>query len=376
MHSQDPDKSRDAFFVEFDLILHEAESRNIDATFRGFVFPPASFRKRVFTPVCNFTETIFTGYANFYAVSFEKFVTFGGATFKDGANFSEAKFVREPSGSPARPNLDFQYVTLKKPEDVKFTNNDLGRALFFYTDVSKIDFGAIRWCERNFVRHDASEKEISNGSSPVTWAVSPKKGSRGDAIFEEFADGAVSHAARPPSNSPDEREYILIAKTYQQLKRNYDAQGDFHAAGDFHYGEMEMQRLHSRFHNRLLRRLSRTFSIPALYCWISQYGEDYIRPLILLAVAIPLFGALYPALGLSQLISKDTSVPVSYTAGQRLSSVLKGTTTSLQVTAFERDLSYTPSTASSRLLELSEHIVGGTLIGLAGLAIRRRFRRN
>jgi hypothetical protein len=101
----------------------------------------------------------------------------------------------------------------------------------------------------------------------------------------------------PSAISSDERNYGLIAEIYQQLKRNYDAKGDYLTAGHWHYGEMEMKRLHSRWRWRPLRWLSQHSSLVALYKYASAYGESYTLPLIWLCVVLVGFAFLYPVLG-------------------------------------------------------------------------------
>ena len=92
----------------------------------------------------------------------------------------------------------------------------------------------------------------------------------------------------------------MIAELYQQLKKNYDERKDYWTAGDFHYGEMEMKRLHSRGNNRWVRWLYRNHGVVAWYKYASRYGESYVRPAIVLLIVIATFTLLFPLAGLER----------------------------------------------------------------------------
>ena len=107
-----------------------------------------------------------------------------------------------------------------------------------------------------------------------------------------------SSALRSLEGSPDARNYQLIAETYQQLKRNFDAKGDYWTAGHWHYGEMEMQRMHCEWKPRWARWLKQNLSLVALYKRTSAYGESYTLPLLWLVGVLAFFCRGVPGRGI------------------------------------------------------------------------------
>jgi hypothetical protein len=198
-------------------------------------------------------------------------------------------------------------------------------------------------------------------------------------------------ALLPEPGSPDERNYGLIAEFYQQLKKNYDDRRDYWTADDFHYGEMEMKRLSSPCHNRILRWLHKRVGLVAWYKYTSEYGESYVRPALWLLALLLIFTVLYPLTGLRGAPSKSipartpvmdaSSAPgtwtvLSYWQHGRLAETFGDSfMTALGVAAFQRELAYEPTYPWGRLLALIELVLTSTLIALFLLAVRRQFRR-
>jgi hypothetical protein len=311
-------------------------------------------------------------------VSFEgtqlaRLANFWSARFLGGAHFRETSFRHDDT---LEPGLWFADARLEHPERIEFYKTDLGQALFFNTDVSKIDFTLASWRERN-----------SRSS-----------------LFEEMIPIKEADALQPSARSCDERNYGLIAETYQQLKRNYDAKGDYWTAGHFHYGEMEMLRLHSPFRWKPLRWLARNFGLTALYKYGSAYGESMSRPLTWLVAIALLFALLFPLAGLEvnpkqgdvglagwqvdywnagtyfqqhaeenpvprwvQWVTRDdAAVPLLVHSGM----------TALSVAGFQKELRYSPAYPWGRAMALLELLLTTTLGGLFLLAIRRQYKRS
>jgi hypothetical protein len=186
------------------------------------------------------------------------------------------------------------------------------------------------------------------------------------------------------------RNFDLIAETYQQLKMNYDAKGDYWTAGYWHYGEMEMKRLHSRWSWRPLRWLDQHFSLVALYKYASAYGESYTMPLLWLVFFLAAFAFLYPVpgiefnpppgnvpgwLGYVDWATFFSAHPAEHPSGF-LGMILHSLMTSISVAGFQRELRYVPSYPWGRMLALFELLLTTTLGGLFLLAIRRQFKRS
>lgn len=60
-----------------------------------------------------------------------------------------------------------------------------------------------------------------------------------------------------------------------------------------------MKRLHSKRSNRLARWLHRNLGLVAWYKYASEYGESYVRPVIMLVVVLAIFTLLLPLAGLN-----------------------------------------------------------------------------
>jgi uncharacterized protein YjbI with pentapeptide repeats len=398
------------------------------ADFIGATFTQhAHFGEATFTQAANFSEATFTQGADFSDAKFTQAANFGGATFTQDANFSTATFAQDADFSEATfkqdavfeeatfaqvadfseakfmgpagflettfrrdggrdPGPIFTRTRFERPEAVVFADVDLGQALFYRGDVSKVGFSNVKWGRRE------NDK----------WM-----------LFEEVAN--LEHASagfglRPENDTPDDRNYVVIAELYQQLKKNYDDRRDYWTAGDFHYGEMEMKRLACphltwlpwleaklagrpglgklgawcgklQSNPRLLSKLRswhQRFGLAAWYRRASDYGESWGKPLLWLFAVLVLFAALYPLLGLRPAAGKSptaktTSAQVetpspqetdlrywNYERPGRL--FCHSVMTSLDVAAFQRDLAYEPSYPWGRLLALFELLLTSTLI--------------
>jgi hypothetical protein len=303
---------------------------------------------------------------------------FEEAHVKGPLRFQETYFRRALAGAPC---LRFSEVELEDPKRVLFYKTDLTHALFYNTDVSEVAFSLVVWGGRN--------RQLPGIAGRVfPWA--PRLWPEHARLFEEEVDTGThaEYELGPSAKNPDERNYGLIAEVYQQLKRNYDAKGDYLTAGQWHYGEMEMKRLHSRWRWRPLRWLGQHLSLAALYKYASSYGESYVLPLIWLGVVLAAFGALYPVVGLELTQTGGGGVltysnwarffrthPMEHPAGW-WGMLLHSLMTSLSVAGFQRELRYAPLYPWGRLLALAELLLTTTLAGLFALAIRRQFKRS
>jgi uncharacterized protein YjbI with pentapeptide repeats len=371
MHSHDPGKDDAAFQVEFDRILREAGDGVAD--FSHFVFLAADYEGRTFKAECvfygatfvrdanfrsatflravsfavarflgvavfcmakfegqaHFSHATFSGVADIRFGTFEKDVDFVGAEFRDTAEFSKRSFRRAVSFEEAwfRGAVSFDETIFRKdgelyagpvfvnarfqqPDCVLFNRTYLGQALFHNCEVSKLVFRDVEWRLRENGKSKVFEEDVGFYSR-VTKPLEPKKG------------------------AADERNYRLISELYHALKKNYDDRHDYWTAGDFHYGEMEMERRATPEPNRLsrwiagkiktrlaienpaflarwamrkgysersfhaLRRvLHRHVGLAAWYKHASEYGESYGRPLLWLVGILLSFMFLFPIWGL------------------------------------------------------------------------------
>ncbi len=447
MHSRDPQKSDSEFQQEFESILQEATKHNEVADFTRFIFPSAQYARKEFKTQCRFDHAAFTQRADFSDATFTRSVIFSDATFEQSATFhcasfmqtgyfyqvkfkqetdfsrvmflqdavfSQATFTQDAFFLAARftqeanfeettfakvvlfnqakflvsaafretvfrgddkldPETDgtlhgpvFSLAQFSHPEAIVFYKTYLGQALFLNCDVSEVTFSSVTWRKR-------------------------KRGGKSMVLEEQVSlDRPVASALLPGPDNHDERDYRLIAELYQQLKKNYDDRKDYWTAGDFHYGEMEMKRLHSRWRSKLLRWQGHHFSLAAWYRRFSAYGESYWKPLLwLLFFVLVLFPFVYPALGLefnppsgpasgwlgyNDWATFSRTHPTEHPSGF-WGMILHSLMTSLSVGGFQRELRYAPSYPWGRMLALLEPLLTTTLGGLFLLAIRRQFKR-
>jgi uncharacterized protein YjbI with pentapeptide repeats len=361
---------------------------NENVEFNGARFKNrAHFLGSKFTQCAHFKGAKFVQDAVFTRSTFGKEAGFDGATFLRGAEFRGARVFGSAKFRKTRfrhdvteeYGLNFSDVQVEHPEQVEFYQTDLGQALFYNTDVSQVNFTLVTWRERG-------RKSWVQRWSLLRW-VARRRTSR-FCVFEEAVDLDRSETMRPLKGSADERNYGLIAEIYQQLKGNYDAKGDYWIAGHFHFGEMEMKRLHCRWRIRPLRWLSHHFSLVALYKYASAYGESYTLPLVWLTAVLMFFALMYPLTGLelslpsgggligywnwSEFFQTHLLEHPSGWWGMLLHSLM----TSLSVAGFQRELRYSPSYPWGRLMGLLEISLTTTLGALFALAIRRQFKRS
>jgi len=343
-----------------------------NASFEGM----ANFSTATFARDARFMEAVFKGECSFWLADIRDVADFHHATFEGPVEFRETRIAED---SARRPAPVFVLARFEKPENVAFYKTYLGRALFHNCDVSRFLFSNVRWLER--------------------------LGNYNRMVFEEVVDvqDAAAAALRPEVGSRDERNYGLIAELYQQLKKNYDDRRDYWTAGDFHYGEMEMKRRASPRRNPGLRWLHRNVGLVAWYQYWSDYGENYVKPFLRLALVLALFSLIYPACGLRRALREGTKAPtvsalasVSKTSTDELSysnffqfiksyprqwegtiyllghSMMAG----VGAAALRRDFAaYEPASQWGRVAALVEFLLTSTLIALFLLAVRRQFRR-
>ena len=453
MHSHDPDKNDSDFQKEFETILDAAGDGVAD--FTSFVFPSAKYESREFRALCvfkgaaftqksdfrlasfkrdvifesaiflqdatfnlasfqqesvfmaakfmrnaNFVRARFQDWARFIRVTFADAVDFGGASFAGTAYFWRARFAGDANFYKARfsglvffreakflqraefrhtrfrndamelPGPVFPGAEFAQPEKVVFYKTHLGQALFYSCDVSKVTFSSVDWLLRK-----GTKTKIRK-------------------VLEEDVDLKNAPGLKPRDGNPDERDYRLIAELYQQLKKNYDERKDYWTAGDFHYGEMEMKRLHSDSKRPSVRWLHRHLGLVALYRYASQYGESYMQPALWFIVVLFIFALLYPAVGLRDGSAKYRAIdapaadPVlsyatQWASANTVADRMKGQLNlfgnsflaAAEIATFQKEPAYQPLYPKGRVLGVLETLLTSTLAALFLLAVRRQFRR-
>lgn len=283
--------------------------------------------------------------------------TWFGASFLERAQFRGTRF--EPS-TPDVPSAIFSVATFSSPGQIVFANVDLSRAIFHSCDTTGLRFASsVQWgCHRGRKGVLFEEKLLID----KTYAK----------LFEQL--GTWNHRA--------------VAQIYQQLKKNYDAQLDYWTANEFHFGEMEMQRLTIKEEGpawlRKFRGIWRPhFSLIAWYKRTSDYGNSFGKPIVWLAAILFLFAFLLPFAGLQQLPANP--YVETYASVRNAKECIdrhcytdlagKGLIVSVETAAFQKGTELSPAYPWGRVLAMVELLLTSTLFAIILIAIRRQFRR-
>jgi uncharacterized protein YjbI with pentapeptide repeats len=250
----------------------------------------AVFRHAHFDAQAYFAHTTFAAEARFNAAHFATQPLFGGTTFATEADFSGTTFAAGAtfdatrfsahrisfrlsrfSGqtlflpaqevethqririfSAATEEVDFRDLVIEPPECLSFRHADFQTCRFLNTDLRKVELTGVLW---------------------------PKKGAR-RVVYDEISP--VLGEACP---------WDELERLYRELKQNYDDHRNYAQAGDFHYGEKEMQRRNpaTPWNLRVLLWL---------YWLVSGYGERFRRPLLCALVLLIVGTVVYLLCGL------------------------------------------------------------------------------
>jgi hypothetical protein len=306
-------------------------------TFSGRV----NFFRATFTGEANFLRTTFTGEANFEETDFSARVDFLCTNFAARANFKRSQFrgrtlftgghvAEEPQLCPLfsrATDVDFRDLVIASPESLSFRHVDFRTCRFLNTDLRKIELTGVHWPE-----------------NPVRWR---KKGTR-RVVYDEIAS--------PPGAEPWEE----LERLYRELKQNYDDRRNYSRAGDFHYGEKEMQR----------RNLRTSWSLKIflwLYWLVSGYGERILRPLLWSLGLLVLASLAYLLLGL---VPKGGGAPLQW---GKVKDWGLAVDYGLRVMTLLRPDDLMPC-GYARHVNTLQSLLGPLFLGLFALAVRQRLK--
>jgi len=339
------------------------------------------FKGAIFEGRTTFWGTQFTGQASFNQTMFAAEVQFGDCRFAANADFSNARFVQGARFSHGTSfaekavfkqsafegdvwfvgeNIEarifsgcevvFEEVTYNSPSTIRFRYADLGRCRFLGTDLRRVDFMGVRWCERVGSSEWFNRQGLFEEIATEDRRGNPWRDNR--AGKEKFADGAT--------DEPEVRPWPEIERLYRELKVNYENRGDYPRAGDFHIGEKEARR---QYESRCGMKV-----LLFLYRALSKYGER-ATPAALWLTGVVLVSLLsYVFLGATPQGSTDSlafSSPAGW--GEALQISLNATFFPIEPAGFE---SFWPN-----LINIIQRILSPILIALLALALRQRVRR-
>lgn len=337
-----------------------------------------NFGGTLFSSYINLTDTEFKGSAYFRDTHFNDRAIFANARFLKNvyfigtkfqyAKFSAALFLGTCLFEHATVDglVDLSEVVTESAEKMVFRSMKLDRISFLKTDVTKFSFEGVSWSvlkERYLGFFKLQRRGIFDESrlkidATEDMTLAPKKYKR--PFFRNRNPRELSQLA-------------LLEVLYRQLKNNYERNGNYGEAGDFHIGEMETRR-------KQLTWRDKDFYPINLYRIFSYYGENWLLALswlLLLVIGLPSFLYMY-LFGLEY--SRDNAL-ILYTFKPSLN-ILRWITDalavifySLKVSLLQRPQEIVPANTAGIILSGFQSIAGPALIALFLLALRRRFKR-
>ncbi|HUV30508.1 MAG TPA: hypothetical protein VMY05_05380 [Acidobacteriota bacterium] len=153
------------------------------------------------------------------------------------------------------PRLDLTQIDFDKMLSAHLFDANLKKAWFRNSSIEAVKFHNCRW---------------------------PKKGE-----YKYLPEDGLSEKALVKDDSE-------LLRLYVQLKKNFETNGDFIGAGDWHFREMEARRRLKLGNSKGPKRL--LYKCLSLICWykrLSNYGESYARPLIWIIAVWFVFSWIY-----------------------------------------------------------------------------------
>lgn len=251
-----------------------------DAVFSQTVFhegAKADFTGTTFGKYCYFIGTHSRSEITFFECVFHEEVVFRGAAFEGLTGIHASTF-----GRAARfGNHSLQDCNGRRLK-VRFVEMDMERVAFRYAslrevtfyDCSNLDKTEIFACLWNKA---FNRQRVLYGELALR-GCKPKWGAR--------VPGVVNYT-RPP-----DEEWQRVENTYRDLRRNFEGRRDYAGASEFYVGEMELRRIKKPVFQR------EVLSLEALYFHLSEYGENWWKPLIWLSVLLLLGTTVYTGWGL------------------------------------------------------------------------------
>lgn len=345
---------------------------------KAALFGGMTFRNTVFERSIDMRECDLKGSCDLAENRFEGAVVMDGTRIHGSLNLSASQF-RDTKIDNDTPAVSFQNVRITDPKRVKLHDIDLGDWSFLKTDVSGLDLRRCKW---------ASADRCPRGRiMPANWIlydeIRPKWDYR--PLLRAVTRVAAPKKTRLKRGDKAVPSYREVLDLYRGLRRNYERRLEYPEAGDFHIGEMEARRLifwHGSGPGRATRFLQ--YGAMTIYRVLSGYGERYTKAALWLACLVFLAAGLFLFFGLKD-AKTETDIAYHLTFPRLASDVVWGFLSdffsralpySLSVaTLLVRDKLYAPSNGWGQWLYLAESLLGGLLVALMILGIRRNFRR-
>jgi uncharacterized protein YjbI with pentapeptide repeats len=214
-----------------------------------------------------FSGTTFSGGAHFARVSFSGGAYFSGATFFNRAGFARAAFSEEAEFMGASFSGDAHFLNATFHKWARFEEAHFSDV----TDFVKAQFlGDTSFWKTRF------EKSVD-----FQMAVFAKNVSFLDAQFQDEINFEGTRFEK--DTGEDAMSSALLERSYRNVKNALLQRGDYTAAGDFYYREMEARKSQTTRMNRIWMNA---------YKWMCGYGEKPQR-VALISLAIIVVGAVF-----------------------------------------------------------------------------------
>ncbi len=392
--------------TEFCQMAHFGETTFAqEANFSGVLFSQrATFSGAAFSGVTHFLGTQFSGGADFEGIR----VAGAKISFHSSRFHGKTLFASRREGGQGFPTfagvkeVDFRRVVIDPPDAVTFIDIDLTRCQFLDTDLRKVQITGVvwPWMRHWFGGRSCVYDEKLPRPEPTQarwWFIAPRERcnelctkettgvckvcqalEEADRFLWGWLEGCMrgcagvrrfcrKHILRlPPQGS---LPWSQIERLYRELKQNHEDRRDYARAGDFHYGEKEMQR-----RNPQTPRSLRFFLW--LYWRASGYGVCWLRPLVwALVLWVASTGAYLWSRGL---LPKSAGAQASSTAPLTITAVgdwLRAAVYSLRVMTFLRPDDLTLNGLDAITVHTIDSLLGPLFLGLFALAISQRLKR-
>ncbi len=352
-----------------------------EANFRGAEFhEEADFRGNFFGGKAIFSNAKFLGETRFTTAVFKEATLFHRATFKGETYFSEAEFRRRGLfiGIECFNYLFLDRVVNNYARDAKseFIRDEENNIKIIIPEA-EID---LTYC------HFYDKSEVYTYKTSVRkWRFTGTTAIKNPGIFgfEETiwkTEGDKRKTVREEDLiGEEEMTYERVGEIYRLIRQNFESRLAFEQASDFHVGQMEMLLADPRFPD------SKKFFL-RIYKYVSNYGEDVIRPLGWLLtlwyvsfVMLTIVSFANEIAGISDLIKGNFIYPWEYIS-------IKLPIDNLEPikflwgkfwSAFKNFITLPPREAPAIdfLINTAQKLTGGALLTFAILALRRAFRR-
>ena len=236
----------------------------VGSTFSGGAY----FGGSTFFGGAYFSGTTFSGGAHFARVSFSGGAYFSGATFFNRAGFARASFSEEAEFMGTNFSGDAHFLSAAFHKWARFEESR-------FSDVT--DF-----VRAQFLGDTSFWKAVFEKSVDFQMVVFAKNVSFLDTQFQGEMNFEGSRFEK--NIGEDVSSSALLERSYRNVKNALLLKGEYGAAGEFYFREMEARRAQAKRGTRLLL---------GLYKWLSGYGEKPQQVIFVSASVILICAVIY-----------------------------------------------------------------------------------